>query len=106
MSRDAGNCANQFTFPGYSTNLFSYETGAYNHTFGSGVHNYYGYTNSYVKWGILTNNEGNFASVDAMTGIGFNNNNGGTLYSAGDLGNSTLGTINLNRSFRFEMYGR
>jgi hypothetical protein len=105
ISRDAGNCANPFTFPGYSTNLFSYETGAYKHCFGSGIHVYYGSTNSYIRWGVLTNNEGDFATVDAMSGIGFNKNNGATTYSAGDLYGG-VGTSNLNRSFRFEMYGR
>jgi O-acetylhomoserine/O-acetylserine sulfhydrylase-like pyridoxal-dependent enzyme len=107
ISRDAGNCANPRTFPGYSTNLFSYQNTAYNHTFGSGIHNYYGSTDSYTRWGVLNNNQGDFATVEALSGIGLNYSNGTIIYSAGDYAAGGGAPVtNLNRSTRFEMYGR
>jgi hypothetical protein len=99
VSRDAGNAGNPYVFSGYSSTLFGTQTGAFGHVFGGGLHRYYNSTNSYIRWGILTNNEGDFATVDHIHGIGLNDNNV-TVYSAGGVGTG------VNRSMRFEMYGR
>jgi hypothetical protein len=99
ISRDA-HPSNPFLFNGYSSTLWSNQTGAYRHIFGNGIHLS---ANQYIRWGFLYNNEGDFNSIDACSGIGFYD--GRALYSAGDY-YACCGTVNLNRSARVEMYGR
>jgi hypothetical protein len=60
-----------------------------------------------VKWGFIFNNEsGNLTSCDTFCGIGMG---GEANYSAGDLGRAGAnwgGQIGINRTARFELYGR
>jgi hypothetical protein len=106
ISRDAGNSRDAMVWPGYSTNLFSYESGGSRHVFGGGGH-IYGSVNSPARWGVLTNNESSdYVSNDAGSGIGMLNT-GITQanISAGDWYHC-CGTSNLSRSARLELYGR
>lgn len=98
-SRDAANYGNPNNFPGYSTSLFSTQTGAQRHVIGGGTH--IG-SNVNVRWGVLTNNEGNFGSVDSYSGIGLSTVN----YSAGDVYFNASSTQGINRTMRFNLYGR
>jgi hypothetical protein len=86
---------NPFRYNGFGT-WCSSQTGAYWHGF-SGSGNYF------VRWGFLFNNEtGDYNSSDAYVGIGMG---GGLSYSAGDH-YGCCGTAGINRSARFELYGR
>ena len=89
---------NPFTYNGFGT-WCSYQTGAYVHIF------YTTSPNINVRWGFLFNNEtGNFSSCDAVCGIGMG---GGAIMSAGDWTNGVGGsTVGINRTARFELYGR
>jgi hypothetical protein len=89
---------NPFRYNGYG-NWCSNQTGAYWHGFKGGVGG-----NAQIRWGFLFNNEtNNFTSVDAFVGIGMG---GGVTNSAGDWYSGSNGTVGINRSARFEMYGR
>jgi hypothetical protein len=96
-SRDAAPSI-PFRFTGFSNQIFSHQGGAYRHVFGNGSH--LG-ANRYVRWGMLYNNEGDFGSIDAFNGIGMSSPN----YSAGDWF-QCCGSPGLNRTMRFEMFGR
>lgn len=88
---------NPFRYNGFG-DWCSTETGSYQHVF------YSTGNNANVRWGFLFNNESNdFSSCDVFCGIGM-----GSLanYSAGDYTNGIYTTIGINRSARFEMYGR
>ena len=95
-SRDAAP-SNPYRFSGFSNQIFSSQTGNYRHVFGGGTHIS---SNRNVRWGLIFNNEGDFASVDCIGGIGMSSNS----YSAGDL--YLYNTPGLNRSMRFELFGR
>jgi hypothetical protein len=99
ISRDA-HPSNPFLFNGYSSSLWSYQTGAYRHVLGGSSHMS---ANQTIRWGLLFNNEGDFLTIDTESGIGFGDSR--VNYSAGDY-YVTAGTSNLNRSARIEMYGR
>ena len=61
-------------------------------------------TNNLVRWGFLFNNETNdYTSGDAFCGIGMGGN---AAYSAGDWSNGCCGPVGINRTARFELYGR
>jgi hypothetical protein len=86
---------NPFRYNGFGT-WCSNQTGSYWHGFaGTGNRN--------VRWGFLFNNETNdYVSSDAHVGIG----SGGTNdASAGDF-YGCCGTAGINRTARFELYGR
>jgi len=92
------NTSNPTSFAGYSSSIWSSQPGAYRHVIGGG--NYLG-ANQTVRWGFLWNNEGDFASIDVTGGIGMSHGS----YSGGDY-YGCCGTQALNRTMRFEMYGR
>lgn len=97
--RDA-HPSNPFVFNGFSSTLWSNQTGAYRHVFGGSSHMSGSQT---IRWGLLFNNETDFNSIDVESGIGFGDSR--VNYSAGDY-YYTAGNSNLNRSARVEMYGR
>jgi hypothetical protein len=101
ISRDS-HPSNPNVFNGYSSSLFSYQTGIFRHVMGGGVHLSAVWK---VRWGLLFNNEADFLSPDAISGLGLEAGYGNTPYSAGDA-YWTAGTSNLNRSARIELYGR
>lgn len=88
---------NPFRYNGFG-GWCSRQTGAYSHGFS-------GTGNANVRWGFLFNNETNeFSSCDVFCGIGM-----GSLanYSAGDFNNyGGWAPVGINRTARFEMYGR
>jgi hypothetical protein len=105
---------NPFYYNGYGS-CFSNETGSYLHYInsvsGSGITggsliigtNSPGTAlcNQSIRWGMLYNNETDrLDSCDAYQGIGVNTN-----FSAGDL-YGCCGTAGINRSARFELFGR
>ena len=88
---------NPFRYNGYG-GWCSSETGSYLHYF------YTTGTNNLVRWGFLFNNETNdYTSGDAFCGIGMGGN---AAYSAGDWSNGCCGPVGINRTARFELYGR
>jgi hypothetical protein len=88
---------NPFRYNGFGT-WCSSQAGAYKHGFNiigdSGNSSYPG---PYIRWGFLFNNEGEFQSCDAFCGIG-----------VGGYGNIGAGVAGggINRTMRFELYGR
>ena len=91
---------NPYRYNGFGSWCYS-SPGSYQHVFYS-VGN-----NTNVRWGFLFNNESNdFSSCDTFCGIGMGGEVG---YSAGDWGRgggNWGGQIGINRTARFEMYGR
>lgn len=90
---------NPYRYNGFGGWCYS-SVGAYQHVFN--------FDNSVkVKWGFIFNNESdNLNSCDTFCGIGMG---GEASYSAGDLGRAGAnwgGQIGINRTARFEMYGR
>ena len=88
---------NPFRYNGFG-GWCSRQTGAYSHGFS-------GTGNANVRWGFLFNNESNeLNTCDVFCGIGM-----GALanYSAGDYNNGgAWAPVGINRTARFEMYGR
>ena len=88
---------NPFRYNGFG-GWCSRQTGAYSHGFS-------GTGNANVRWGFLFNNETNeLNTCDVFCGIGM-----GSLanYSAGDFNNGgAWAPVGINRTARFEMYGR
>ena len=101
-SRDATthflNTSDQTSFAGYSASIWSQQAGAKRHVMGGGTHLS---ANANVRWGMIWNNENDFATVDVTGGIGMSHGS----YSAGDYYGGA-GTSVLNRSMRVELYGR
>jgi hypothetical protein len=87
---------NPFVYNGFGS-WCSNQTGAYVHYFSTNG------TNNLFRWGFLFNNENNtYSNTDAFCGIGMG---GSVSYSAGDY-YGCCGTAGINRSARFELYGR
>jgi hypothetical protein len=85
---------NPFRYNGFGS-WCSSQGGAYFHGFNAGG-------NLPVRWGFVYNNETNeYVSSDVVVGIGLK----GLSYSAGDIFNC-CGSAGINRSARFELYGR
>ena len=105
-TRDSPSHPDPFTFPGFSTAIWSSQTPSQRHVFGGGTH--LG-TNNVARWGFIfnENNPGDFSSSDAVGGIGLGISWGGSSpnYSAGDF-YGCCASVGLNRSMRVEMYGR
>ena len=106
VSRDAPP-SNPLTFSGFSSNIYSIQTPAQRHIFGGGTHLSANYQ---VRWGFIFNENGgnDFTSIDVFSGIGMShgpNRDPATAYSAGDAF-FCCGTQALNRSMRFELFGR
>jgi hypothetical protein len=106
-ARDAQSYTDPLNFPGFSSAIWSYQNpdrrfvvGGVNHISSSWFQ---------VRWGFLWNENGNFGSPDAFGGIGMTGVWGGgganNTYSAGDY-YGCCGSAGLNRTMRFEMYGR
>jgi hypothetical protein len=96
---------NPFRYNGYGT-WCSNQSGAYWHGFNGNGTSGGSYPGPYIRWGFLFNNEGDYATCDAFVGIGMGSGSYGT-YSAGDFttgGGSPV--TGINRSARFELYGR
>ena len=89
---------NPFRYNGFG-GWCSRQTGSYQHVFYS-----YG-NNANVRWGFLFNNEtDNLGSCDVFCGIGMG---GLANQSAGDFNNGgAWAPVGINRTARFEMYGR
>jgi hypothetical protein len=104
-------------YPGFTTSIWTTQP-QQRHVFGGGGHltgppTYAAGTftvNNYVRWGFLFNeNEAdNFASSDAAGGIGMRIawGSASASYSGGDFVGCCQSTTGLNRSMRFELYGR
>ena len=102
-------------FAGYSSSIWAYQgtflvSGYQRYIFNGQGQAYGGAANSaMVRWGFHMNNESNNTSCDCIGGIGlyFSGTGGTSSYSAGDYqtayGSPTGG---LNRSMRFELFGR
>lgn len=93
-------------FSGFSTTIWSNQSGIEAHVFGGGTH-LSGPPNQSIRWGFFFNNEVNYTSIDGMGGIGLG---GSATHSAGDYNNSPGGqayvTDGLKRAMRVEVYGR
>ena len=89
---------NPFRYNGFG-GWCSRQTGAYQHVF------YSTSNNANVRWGFVFNNESNdLATCDVFAGIGMG---GLANYSAGDFNNGGgWAPVGINRTARFEMYGR
>ena len=109
-SRDA-NPNNPFTSNGYSSSVFSNQTGSYRYVLGGGTH--LNGADAFVRWGYIFNNQSPdaFGTTDVVCGIGIpaSTVGGSANYSAGDCPNIGSGggkTVALNRSMRVELFGR
>jgi hypothetical protein len=104
LTRDS-HPGNPSLFNGYG-GCFSLQSGIKLHGF-----NIYGtstgaFQGPYVRWGFLSNNESDYATVDVFSGIGMGNGSY-TPNSAGDFNNGgAWAPVGINRSARIEMYGR
>jgi hypothetical protein len=95
---------NPFRFSGFSSSIWSNQSGTVWHGFNGGATLNGGATMN-VRWGFIFNNEGpsNYASVDAYGGIGMSSAQGGS----GDWNNGLNGVVSgINRTARFELWGR
>ncbi len=103
-SRDA-TPSDPLNFAGMKTGVFSTQSGAYKHVFGSGGITTWGT----VRWGFVWNNEADFNSCDVWNGIGVSRNfniTGDPGKSAGDSIYCCATTTGYNRTMRVELYGR
>jgi hypothetical protein len=115
-SRDVpGQQVDFFFFDGFSRNIFNsqhptrrFVMGGNSHLAAAGIG-----SNINMRWGFLMNENlyNDYGSGDGAAGVGFAY---GGNYSAGDqhsccsdsTGNEITGSIGINRSMRFELYGR
>lgn len=108
-ARNAPSYTDPLTFPGFSSSIWSYQNPARRFVMG-GV-NHISSSWFQVRWGFLWNENGenDYNSPDAFGGIGMMGAWGGgganNTYSAGDY-YGCCGSAGLNRTMRFEMYGR
>jgi hypothetical protein len=88
---------NPFRYNGFG-GWCSRQTGSYYHSFNND-------SNAKVRWGFVFNNETNeLSTCDVFCGIGMG---GLANYSAGDFNNGgAWAPVGINRTARFEMYGR
>jgi hypothetical protein len=106
--RDSPANPNPTTFPGFSTSIWSVQAGAQRHVIGGASH-IAGNTWANMRWGYVWNNEGDFGSIDVVGGIGLGfawGGGGGVYYSGGDWIGCCQSSTGLNRSMRYELYGR
>jgi hypothetical protein len=97
-------------FNGYSTAIWSAQSGVQAHVINNGGLTLNG-GKMLIRWGFVWNNEANYTSCDAFGGIGLGLvDSPNQYYSAGDFttipGNAGLSNTGINRSARVEMYGR
>jgi hypothetical protein len=100
---------NPFRYNGFSSSIFTNQGGAYIHGFNiNGTNN----TTPNVRWGFIFNEQNDLNSCDGVSGIGMGAIITGTVYpsySAGDFDSGptqNFTTHGINRSARFELYGR
>jgi hypothetical protein len=98
-SRDTPVYSDPLTYPGFNAGYWSQQAGARRFVIGGGSHVS---ASSPVRFGYLWNNEADFYSIDVQGGIGMSYNS----YSAGDTIGCCNSTTGLNRTMRFELYGR
>lgn len=98
-SRDTPVYSDPLTYPGFNTAYWSQQAGARRFVIGGGSHVS---ASAPVRFGYLWNNETDFLSIDVQGGIGMSYNS----YSAGDTIGCCNSTTGLNRTMRFELYGR
>ena len=98
-SRDVPGYSDPTTFTGFNSTYWSQQAGAKRFVLGGGSHVS---ASSPVRFGFLWNNEADFLSIDVQGGIGMSYNS----YSAGDTIGCCNSTTGLNRTMRFELYGR
>ena len=98
-SRDTPVYSDPLTYPGFNAAYWSQQAGGRRFVLGGGSHVS---ASSPVRFGYLWNNEGDFLSIDVQGGIGMSYNG----YSAGDTIGCCNSTTGLNRTMRFELYGR
>ena len=86
------------TFSGFSSSIWSTQTPSKAHVFGGGPMT----ANRRVRWGFVFNENvvNDFNTIDALGGIGLSDN-----YSGGDV-YYCCGVVGMNRSMRYELYGR
>jgi len=108
-ARDSPSFPDPLTFPGFSSSIWSYQSPARRFVIG-GI-NHIVNTWFQVRWGFIWNENGanDYSSPDAFGGIGMTGGWGGgganNTYSAGDF-YGCCGSLGLNRTMRFEMFGR
>lgn len=97
-SRDVNETNNPLLSSGWNATIWSQQvTRRYVMAGGSHVS-----ASAPVRWGYLWNNETDFLSIDVQGGIGMSYNS----YSAGDTIGCCNITTGINRTARFELYGR
>jgi len=107
-SRNVQSYTDPLSFPGFSSSIWSYQSGYRRFVMG-GLNHIYSSASLVTRWGFFWNNEADFYSPDALGGIGmagtWGGGGGNNAYSGGDF-YGCCGSIGLNRTMRFEMYGR
>jgi len=98
-SREALPYNDELTYPGFSSNIWSQQSGARRHVIGGG--GVVG-ANTNIRWGFLWNNENDFNSIDVVGGIGLTYGS----YSAGDYIGCCQSATGVNRSMRVQLFGR
>lgn len=105
-TRDSPDAPDPLNYSGFSYSIWSTQNPSRRHIFGGGNHLVYaGSTpNLHVRWGFLFNENdlNDYRSIDVHGGIGME----GGSYSAGDLLTCCQASVGLNRTMRFELYGR
>jgi hypothetical protein len=99
--RDVPGYSDPLTYPGFNAAYWSQQAGARRFHFGSTTYTGLGNA-SPGRWAFAWNNETDFNSNDVSGGIGLSYNS----YSAGDTIGCCNSTTGLNRTMRFELYGR
>jgi hypothetical protein len=105
-TRDSPDTPDPLNYSGFSYSIWSTQNPSRRHIFGGGNHLVYaGSTpNLHVRWGFLFNENdlNDYRSIDVHGGIGME----GGSYSAGDRIDCCQASTGLNRTMRFELYGR
>jgi hypothetical protein len=91
--------SNPYSFPGFNSNIWSAQSGAYRHVLG-GINHLTTAIYLNTRWGFIWNNEADFNTCDVAGGIGLNS------ISGGDLITCCQSTIGFNRAMRYELFGR
>ena len=96
-----------FEFRGWKSDVWSMQGGIAAHVMGGGSHLPLT-VGALSRWGFITNNEGNWQSIDVFGGIGMSYSWSGYVVnsSAGDYIGCCQNTTGLNRTMRVQMFGR
>ena len=105
-SRDSPTDTYPSTFPGYSSSIWSQQSGISRHVIGGGTH-LPSTSGAYARWGFIFNNESDWQSIDVFGGIGMGYNSTWTYNaSAGDFIGCCQSVTGLNRTMRVQLFGR